>query len=64
MLFLRGHVFLLPPDDAVKAFDESVPQVNAVKGCSVFHQRSFLRVSLWFFVTLQGIMIYYRTEIL
>ena len=54
MLFLRGHVFLLPPDDAVKAFDESVPQVNAVKG----------RVSLWFFVTLQGIMIYYRTEIL
>ena len=54
VLFLRGHVFLLPPDDAVKAFDEPVPQVNAVKG----------RVSLWFFVTLQGIMIYYRTEIL
>ena len=54
MLFLRGHVFLPPPDDAVKAFDEPVPQVNAVKG----------RVSLWFFVTLQGIMIYYRTEIL
>ena len=42
VLFLRGHVFLRPPDDAVKAFDESAPQVNAVKGCSVFHQRSFL----------------------
>ena len=42
VLFLRSHVFLLPPDDAVKAFDESVPQVDAVKRCSVFHQRPFL----------------------